>query len=184
MSGGGGGSRVTAVGESAAGSTSVCSTGGTNQDGSAGSGSAGAIGSISGIDVAAPVGAGAAHSISATRTHEPAIRPAIAGASSSARVAAAATPIRNSTSRKSRGTARRRRTGAPIELTQAYDGAVRWAGVLAAPARVARGKTRPTEPADVGLQGLDPVGQVADDRRQLVVLLRLGCRARCAPSRS
>ena len=84
-----------------------------------------------------------------------------------------ATPIRNSTSRKSRGTARRRRTGAPIELTQAYDGRRGWDGVLAAPARVAGGKTRPAEPADVGLQGLDPVGQVADDRGQLVVLLGL-----------
>ena len=62
------GSRVTAVGESAPGSISVCSTGGTNQAGSAAAGSAVGSGMSPGDVVAAPVGARRGQSISATST--------------------------------------------------------------------------------------------------------------------
>ena len=156
-----------------AGSTSVCSTGGTNQEGRR----ATALPARSARSAAPRRGAGLRGS-PPTRSAPRAPRSRPSGRRSSARrarraVAATATPIRNSTSRKSRGTVRRRRTGAPIERDPGIRRRRRGSALLAAPARLAGGKTRPAEPADVGLQGLDPVGQVADDRRQLVVLLGL-----------
>ena len=111
----------------------------------------------------------AAHSISATSTQEAAITPAITAASSSAMAAAVATAIRKRTSSRRRGTAGRRRTGAPTELTQAYEeGGVELAGSSFQPGSEA-GKPGPPSRRDVGPEGLDLIGQFTDDVGELPI---------------
>ena len=95
--------------------------------------------------------------------------PAMTGASSSAIAAAVATPIRKSTSSRRRGTAGRRRTGAPTELTHAYEGAAAGDVGLVAPARLGRREPWSAETANVGPKGLDLIGQLADDVGELGV---------------
>ena len=61
----------------------------------------------------------------------------------------------------------RRRTGAETELTHAYEGR-HGLRLVAFPAGIGLRQARPAETTDIGLQGLDPVGQLADDGRQVV----------------
>ena len=112
-------------------------------------------------------------------THDPAITPAMAPASSSASAAAVGCGQEQNLEehpRDARSAPHRGRDRADPRV----GGCDRRACLVAAPAGVAGGKARPTEPADIGLQSLDPVGQVANDRHELWFGLRLGLRLRIA----
>ena len=177
-----GGSFVTAVGESGAGSTRVCSTGGTNQDGSGGNSSGGATGASTGIASRRRSARDAAHSI---RRHED------PGARHQSR-------DHRRVQFRDRGRSRDPGYEEHLEQQSRHPGppphrrsdradpgvgrARRWAVLLAHPAGLGGRQPRPAEAPDVGLQSLDPVGQVAHELGEL--RLRLRGRARSARWRS